>query len=289
MIPYNTDAPIYHLPIGTFLLIFANVLCFAVHGPLDVGHPWVLELGTESNPLEWLSSMFAHDGVVHLVGNIYFLAIFGTIVEGKLGCKRFLPLYLFIGLIDSAVTQLIMLPASEGGVVGASSAIMSLMAICLVWAPQNELSVVFWAMFRLFLFQLSIFAYAMFYIVWEIFWLLIFQFQMSTPALHLIGSIVGFTAGTLYVKKGWVDCENWDLFAVMAGTHGRFGDETTTVGSHADASLLFGKDVDVAEFLVPESLQSRRQPGVNLSQVNQLITACFSKLLMSSFRCKWET
>ena len=122
----------------------------------------------------------------------------GFIVEGKLGWRRFVRLYLSLGLIDSVLTQLIMLPASA---VGASSAIMGLMAICLVWAPRNELSLAFWFLFRLFLFEVSIFADAMFYIAWETLWLVTFQFQMSTPALHLIGIMVGFAAGTLYVKK----------------------------------------------------------------------------------------
>ena len=148
---------------------------------------------------------------------------------------------------------------------------MGLMAICLVWAPKNELSVALWFWFRIFLFQISILAYAMFYIVWEVLSLMLAQFQMSTPALHLIGFVVGFGVGTLYVKKEWVDCENWDLFAVMAGTHGRFGDETTTVGSHADPSLLFGKDIAAAELLVTEGSQRHKRTEGILTQVNQLI------------------
>ena len=272
MIPYSTDAPIYHLPIGTGILIVSNVVCFMIHGPIDsVQHPWVLEFGSAPNPLEWLSMMFTHDGIAHLVSNMYFLAIFGVIVEGKLGWNRFLRLYLSIGLIDSAFTQLIMWPAVDGGAVGASSAIMGLMAICLVWAPRNELGVFWWIFLRVFLFQVSISTYAMFYIVWEFLWLIVFQFQMSTPALHLIGAAVGFGAGTLYVKRGWVDCENWDLFAVMAGTHGGSGAETIVVGSHADASLLFGKDVDVHEVPVPEDPRASSRPDGKLIQINQLI------------------
>ena len=113
--------------------------------------------------------------------------------------------------------------------------------------------------------------YAMFYIVWEVISLMLMQFQMSTPALHLIGFVVGFGVGTLYVKNEWVNCENWVLFAVMAGTHGRFDDETTTVGSHADPSLLFGKNVDVAGLPVPEGPQTRKKTDGKLTQVNQLI------------------
>jgi membrane associated rhomboid family serine protease len=279
MIPYSTDAPIYHPPIGTGLLIAANVICFIVHGALVPEHPWVLEFGSPPNPLEWLSSMFAHDGVVHLVGNMYFLAAFGLIVEGKLGLKRFVLLYLALGLTDSALTQLIMWPFEGTGAVGASSAIMGLMALCLIWAPKNEFSVFMILpmplyFFRVFMFDVSILVYSILFILKELFWLMIFQFHMSTPALHMIGITVGVIAGTVYVKRGWVDCENWDLFAVMAGTHGRFGDETTTVGSHADASLLFGKDVDVAGLVVPDEGQtSSKKSDKSVDRARALIDA----------------
>lgn len=273
MIPFSTDAPIYHLPIGTGLLIFANMICFVLHGPIEDGNAWILEFGSPPNPLEWLSSMFAHLGMVHLVGNMYFLGAFGLIVEGKLGCRRFLTLYLSIGLISAALTQLMMWPAHEGGAIGASCAIMGLMAVCLMWAPRNELTVFMilptYFFGRGYVFDISILAYAIIYIIWEIIGLAFASFMMSTPALHLIGFCVGMAAGAVYVKRGWVDCENWDLFAVMAGTHGRFGDESTTVGSHADASVLFGRSVDVAKVATPEEPDSRKSG--ELTHVNQLI------------------
>ena len=150
MTPYSTDAPLYHLPIGNGVLILANVVCFMVHGHPTSG-AWILEFGGILNPLEWVSSMFAHAGIGHLLGNMYFLAVFGLIVEGKLGFKRFLLLYLSTGLIDSALTQLIMLPSGSTGALGASSAIMGLMAICLVWAPKNELSVFLFVLHPVFL------------------------------------------------------------------------------------------------------------------------------------------
>ena len=207
MIPYSTDAPLYHLPIGTGVLILANVVCFVVHG-----HPtsdaWILEFGGILNPLEWVSSMFAHASIGHLLGNMYFLAVFGLIVEGKLGCKRFLLLYLSTGIINSALTQLIVLPSGSTGALGGSSAIMGLMAICLVWAPKNELGVFLFVLHRVFFFEVSIVVYAVIYLVWELIGFILADFSMSTPALHLIGFAVGFGAGTLYVKRGWVNCEN---------------------------------------------------------------------------------
>ena len=45
--------------------------------------------------------------------------------------------------------------------------------------------------------------------------------QASTPLLHSSGALWGFALGVVMLKARWVDCENWDLFAVMKGRHGR--------------------------------------------------------------------
>lgn len=97
LIPINTDAPLYHFPYATIGLIIANVVCFAATGfalndrLLD---PWLLEYGNGINPLEWIPAAFAHGGFGHLIGNMFFLWGFGLVVEGKLGWRRFIPLYL---------------------------------------------------------------------------------------------------------------------------------------------------------------------------------------------------
>lgn len=97
LIPINTDAPLYHFPYATIGLIIANVVCFAATGfalndrLLD---PWLLEYGNGINPLEWIPAAFAHGGFGHLIGNMFFLWGFGLVVEGKLGWRRFVPLYL---------------------------------------------------------------------------------------------------------------------------------------------------------------------------------------------------
>ena len=96
LIPINTDAPLYHFPYATIGLIFANVVCFAATGfalKPDRLEPWLLQYGEGLNPLEWIPAAFAHGGFMHLIGNMFFLWGFGLVVEGKLGWKRFIPLY----------------------------------------------------------------------------------------------------------------------------------------------------------------------------------------------------
>jgi membrane associated rhomboid family serine protease len=117
LIPIGTDAPLYHYPITTIGLILANTVCFFVTGlgGQETLDSWVLHFGT-INPVEWLSTMFAHAGFGHLIGNMFFLWGFGLVVEGKLGW--WLMLYLAMGISQAALIQLIMLPRDSGGAVG---------------------------------------------------------------------------------------------------------------------------------------------------------------------------
>lgn len=277
-IPINTDAPIYHFPFATIGLIVVNSICFATTGFGDHERlePWLLQFG-HIDPVEWLSSMFSHAGFFHLIGNMIFLWGFGLVVEGKLGWRRMLTLYFAIGLIQAAFTQGVMIMSREGSALGASSAIMGLMAISLVWAPKNEMHLVgvlpgFYGIPRFFSFDVTIMSYAIWLVGWDLLFFLLFP-GMGTPALHLSGALIGFAVGVLYVKRKWVDCENWDLFAVLKGTYGRHADPTTAVGAHADPKLLFGKDLDLTSAALPsEADDPARHVGTKaLQRINELI------------------
>ena len=201
LLPLSTDAPIYHFPKATIILIVVNTICFVATGYGDeklLGQ-WLLQYGT-INPLQWVTSIFVHAGFAHLIGNMFFLWAFGIIVEGKLGFKEMLVIYLGVGIGQSAVEQLLLL-GSEGGSLGASSAVMGLMAICLVWAPKNEFStfiiLLVWPIF----FNITIYWYCLLCLMEE--FIGIFAYNRGavvTSALHFMGAFVGFGLGTLYLK-----------------------------------------------------------------------------------------
>ena len=221
LLPVGTDAPIYHRPLATCGLIVANIAAFwqTSGGTSDDG--WILRYG-QLNPPEWWTSAFLHFDIVHLVGNMVFLWVFGLITEGKLGWWRFLLLYLGLCGATGFVIQSVTL-AYDGcsiGAGGASGVIYGLMAICLVWAPKNCIDVVMaWGIgmwFRIYQFELTIFTFALYYIGKDflIGWLLL-DFAISTPVLHMLGAIVGFPVGVLLLRLGWVECEGWDLFSLL--------------------------------------------------------------------------
>ena len=137
LIPWNTDAPIYHLPIATGCLIACNI---AVFGMLwdqpEVTLEYLLVFGDGLHPVQWLTHNFLHADFWHLFGNMIFLWAFGLVVEGKLGWYGMLPAYLAVGIAHGFVVQSIN-QDQFGGALGASAAIYGLMAMSLVWAPKT--------------------------------------------------------------------------------------------------------------------------------------------------------
>ncbi|MGH7139280.1 MAG: rhomboid family intramembrane serine protease, partial [Pirellulales bacterium] len=152
--------------------------------------------------------------------NMVFLWAFGFVVEGKLGWRRFTAVYLGIGVVQSALEQVCMLGADGGGSLGASAVIYGLLAMAMVWAPSNELSCVFIAGFRPITFDISILVLSMIYIGIEIVTAALDGFGWGTSMLHLSGAALGFGLGTWLLKTDRVDCEGWDLYAVLAGHEG---------------------------------------------------------------------
>ena len=141
--PINTDAPLYHRPIGTIGLIVANWITYALTNGGHAHEGWILTFGQGMHPLEWVSSAFLHFGIMHLLGNMLFLWSYGLIIEGKIGTFWFLLTYFAMCLIHGAIVQSVMLWADPvGGAGGASGVIFAMLAIVLVWAPLNTFDVV---------------------------------------------------------------------------------------------------------------------------------------------------
>ncbi len=85
--------------------------------------------------LPFLSSMFLHGGILHLVGNIWFLYIFGDNVEDRLGPVRYLVFYLLCG-ICSGLTHLFLNWDSRLPTIGASGAIAGVMGAYFILHPR---------------------------------------------------------------------------------------------------------------------------------------------------------
>lgn len=84
----------------------------------------------------FLSSMFMHGSIMHIVGNMMFLWVFGDNLENLLGHFRYAVFYLFCGLA-AAIAQIAMEPWSVIPMLGASGAISGVLGGYLLMFPRN--------------------------------------------------------------------------------------------------------------------------------------------------------
>ena len=105
---------------------------------LPDGLPFVPE------PLTLLTSVFLHGSVLHLLGNMLFLWVFGDNVEDAMGHARFL---LFFALCAAAagLTHALVDPAGERPLIGASGAVAGVVSAYLILYPRVKL----WGLFLL--------------------------------------------------------------------------------------------------------------------------------------------
>jgi membrane associated rhomboid family serine protease len=141
--PLRDLNPARSRPVLTWVLIGANVAVFA--GQMAAG-PWRGELLVERfgvvpadlvHGRHWgslitpLTSMFMHGDLSHLVGNMWFMAVFADNVEDSLGRPRFLAFYTVCGLA-AAATQVALDTTSTVPMIGASGAVAGVLA-AYVW------------------------------------------------------------------------------------------------------------------------------------------------------------
>lgn len=145
MFPIKDDNPTKGKPIVTYLLILLNVAVFAYEVFLDLQNrlevfiyayaliPKDITAGVGLHTL--FTSMFMHGGVMHILGNMWYLWIFGDNIEDLLGRKRFLIFYLLAGFAASAL-QVLVNPSSTVPNLGASGAIAGVLGAYLLTYPR---------------------------------------------------------------------------------------------------------------------------------------------------------
>jgi membrane associated rhomboid family serine protease len=165
VIPYHDENKTLRTPFVTFLLIGLNVVAWLfIQGagsfvplaesvcnlglipaeltlsrppgtsfPMGEGLECLTDPGAQYANV--LTSMFLHGSWMHLIGNMWFLWLFGNNVEDSMTRPRFVAFYLLSGL-GAALAQVVADPASLAPMVGASGAISGVMGTYLVLFPR---------------------------------------------------------------------------------------------------------------------------------------------------------
>jgi membrane associated rhomboid family serine protease len=108
------------VPVGTSFRMGERLLCLT-------------DPGRQTSHI--FTSMFLHGGWMHILGNMWFMWIFGNNVEDAMGRFRFVVFYLLTG-VAAALTQVFITPASAVPMVGASGAISGVMGAYIVLYPR---------------------------------------------------------------------------------------------------------------------------------------------------------
>lgn len=134
LLPVGVDYRARRYPVVTFTLMGICVALYLITLGFELAKGeqatvWIVEnlwfIPAVPHWWTWITSLFVHAGLFHLVGNMVYLFLFGSCVEDTIGRPRFIAFYLFCGLV-SEMTHVAMAAghfASEIPLGGASGAI----------------------------------------------------------------------------------------------------------------------------------------------------------------------
>ncbi|MCZ6477956.1 MAG: rhomboid family intramembrane serine protease [Gemmatimonadetes bacterium] len=220
MFPLRDENPTELIPFITVAIILANVAVWLTVENAGLGRPFLdalcnygsipgeltgalspgqaLPLGSYdcvAGGATWstvLTSMFLHGSWGHLIGNMWFLWVFGNNVEDSMGHSRFVVFYLLTGVV-AAAAHVMTAPASGIPTVGASGAISGVMGAYMVLYPRVRVLTL-------------VFFYLVYLPAWLMlgYWFLI-QFLSGTVAdggagVAFWAHVGGFFTGVLLVK-----------------------------------------------------------------------------------------
>jgi len=94
-----------------------------------------------SRPWTFVTYMFVHAGLLHLLANMLMLFVFGTAVESRMGSRNFLTYYLFCGIGAAVFSLLLAGILAVGPFVGASGAVLGVAVAFAMFWPDAELIV----------------------------------------------------------------------------------------------------------------------------------------------------
>ena len=220
MIPLRDVIPSRTTPYITTTIIVLNAITwlFEVSLPQDSLNQFIGTYGVVPayfSPPTLITSMFLHGSWMHVIGNMWYLWIFGDNVEDRVGHGRFIVFYLLCGTA-AAIGQIVMDPTSTLPTIGASGAIAGVMGAYFVLYPQSRVLtliplIIFWEVI-----ELPAYILLGFWFVMQLFSAGTIAVTASSHgsggvafAAHVAGFVVGM-AGVFVFKKR--DIGRWDRY-----------------------------------------------------------------------------
>ncbi|MBN2589780.1 MAG: rhomboid family intramembrane serine protease [Sedimentisphaerales bacterium] len=228
ILPYKMSIRPRKTPYANYIIIAANVLLFIlsyhlyknrITGQPEYLRPWaeILVLTPQKYHLhlwQFVSYAFLHGGFMHILGNMYFLYLFGNNVNDKLGNVGYIAFYL-AGAIFSGIGHCVL---SSSPVLGASGAVAAVTGAYLVLFPQTLISVIWWIFFFINTIEIS----ALYFIAFK---LIIFDNFLeprltNQPAAiaytaHIAGYSFGIISITIMLATKLINSTHFDLWDMI--------------------------------------------------------------------------
>ena len=233
-IPYSVDVPFDRRPVMNWLICAVVLLAFfaqisAVFGQIDHGATgeeavqkaigrFVLN-GWRITGL--LGYMWLHGGILHLIGNLIFLWLFGNAVCSKIGNGLYVPVYIGLGLV-AAFSHLLF---SGGRAIGASGAINGIVGMYLVFFPENSISCFIFMFFRFITFSVSGYWLILLWFIFDI-WGAARGSSGVAYFAHIGGFLGGLGLAVLMLKTEWVVMQKDEksLLQILGGRKTKISD-----------------------------------------------------------------
>jgi len=221
--PIRTSIRPWRTPYTNYALIGVNVIIFLLtystrihpltRDVMRVLRPWAEQLVLmPERPFLWqfITYAFLHGGFMHILGNMFFLYLFGNNVNDKLGNIGYLCFYL-AGAVFSGIGHILI---GGGSVIGASGAVAAVTGAYLVLFPQTLITVFYWIFFFIGTIEISALYFIGFkLIVWDN------MLERSIPMVaydaHLSGYAFGALAMLTMLATGLIAGSNFDLWAML--------------------------------------------------------------------------
>jgi len=153
------------------------------------------------------SHMWLHGNVMHLIGNLLFLWIFGNAVCAKIGNIIYIPIYIILGIF-AGIAHLLF---SNTPALGASGAINGIVGMYLVLFPTNSITCYCWTFSLSYLREFDCSSYIMI-LLWftcNIFGVIIGAGKIAYFA-HIGGFVAGFTIAVILLKIKYITMTNYE-------------------------------------------------------------------------------
>ncbi len=205
MIPLRDTQRSSSAPVVTMLLIAVNLAVFFYELSLDPfsRNHLILTYGVVPDRLHAsavITSMFLHGGWLHVIGNMWFLWIFGDNVEDTLGHGKYLLFYLLCG-VAAALSHVALNPDSRVPTIGASGAIAGVMGAYLVKFPRARILTLVPIFFFVTLYELPAALVLVFWFIIQIFSGVgsVAYSQLSEGGVAWFAHVGGFLAGVVLI------------------------------------------------------------------------------------------